>query len=256
MCLAGHKQKTLTRLIDTGSLNLYRVGPSGKLAYVWSLIALALTVGLADSVNPSTIGPALYLATGAAAVRRVLAFTVGVLAVYFIGGVVLTLGPGQAILRLFPHPSRHATHLIELCVGIALAFVAVALWLARQRVAAHLAREETKIRRSSIVVGATIMAVELPTAFPYFALIAAIVGSGRSVLSQITLLVIFNIAFIIPLLLIAATRSLAADGGRRALERVRLALDRRAALLIPVLILAVALVIASIGTIGLAGGLD
>src|SRR5207237_974821 len=135
-----------------------------------------------------TIGPALYLATGGAAVRRVLAFTLGVLAVYFIGGVVLTLGPGQAILRLFPHPSRHATHLIELCVGIALAFVAVALWLARQ--------------------------------------------------------------------LIAATRSLAADGGRRALERVRLALDRRAALLIPVLILAVALVIASIGTIGLAGGLD
>jgi hypothetical protein len=42
------------------------------------LVALVVSVGLADSLNPSTIGPALYLATGPTAVRNVVEFTVGV----------------------------------------------------------------------------------------------------------------------------------------------------------------------------------
>jgi cytochrome c biogenesis protein CcdA len=96
--------------------------------------------------------------------------------------------------------------IVELYVGVVLGFVAVGLWITRQRVARHLAREETKIRRSSIAGAATIMVVELPTAFPYFAVIAAVVGSGRNVLSRVALLMIFNVAFITPLLLIAATR--------------------------------------------------
>ncbi len=217
-----------------------------------SLIALAVTIGLADSVNPSTIGPALYLATGKDAVRRVAAFTLGVFTVYLVGGVVLTLGPGQALLALLPRPGPRATHLVELCLGAALGLVAIVLWFARERVTREVAREETAIRRSSVAVGAAIMAVELPTAFPYFAVIAAIVASGRSVLSQLALVVIFNVAFVAPLLAIAVTRCLAWEGGERALERVRAALDRRAGIVIAALLLVIAVVLASIGTAGLA----
>jgi hypothetical protein len=62
------------------------VGSSGIVARVLSLITVALTVGLADSLNPSKVGPALYLAIGKKAVRRVAAFTLGVFAVSFCGG--------------------------------------------------------------------------------------------------------------------------------------------------------------------------
>lgn len=47
------------------------VGSSGIVARVLSLITVALTVGLADSLNQSKVGPALYLAIDKKAVRRV-----------------------------------------------------------------------------------------------------------------------------------------------------------------------------------------
>jgi cytochrome c biogenesis protein CcdA len=219
---------------------------------MFALIAVAVTVGLGDSVNPSTVGPALYLATGNNAVRRVLGFTLGVFGAYLAGGVVLTLGPGQAILRLLPRPSPRTTHLVELVAGISLGLVALGLWLGRQRVARRLAQTKTKIRWSATASGAAIMLLELPTAFPYFGVIAAIVGSGRSISTQLVLLVIFNVAFVAPLLLIAATRGLLSEKGTQVLERVRAALDRKAAALIPIFILAIALVIGGVGAVGLA----
>ncbi len=215
------------------------------------LIAIALTVGLADSLNPSTVGPALYLALGRDPVRRVAAFALGVFAVSFAGGTILTLGPGRALIALVPRPGPHATHLIELAVGIALAVLAAGLWIGRERMAAHLAREPARSGRSSLVVGATIMAVELPTAFPYFAVILAILGSRTAVPGQVVVLLVFNVAFVAPLLLIAAARGLAGDGGAKVMERVRAAIDRRAAVLLSALVFAVAVVVASVGTVGL-----
>ena len=43
-----------------------------------ALIALALSIGIVDSLNPSTIVPALYLATGKSALRNLSQFIAGV----------------------------------------------------------------------------------------------------------------------------------------------------------------------------------
>ena len=40
-------------------------------------------------------------------------FTVGVFAVYFAGGAVFLLGPGQALLALVPHPGHTARYVVE-----------------------------------------------------------------------------------------------------------------------------------------------
>ncbi len=59
--------------------------------------------------------------------------------------------------------------------------------------------------KSSVLLGATITAVELPTAFPYFAAIAAIVGADVDGPREIMLLVLFNICFVAPLVGIVGT---------------------------------------------------
>ena len=82
---------------------------------------------------PTTIGPALYLATGEHSSRRVFQFTVGVFAVYLLGGVVIALGPGQLLLSLVPHPKPNVTHAIEIGVGVAMLVAAVLLWRHRHR---------------------------------------------------------------------------------------------------------------------------
>lgn len=70
------------------------------------LIGVVITIGLADSLNPTTIAPALYLATEEEPLSRVTEFTVAVFIVYLAGGVLIALGPGQLLLSLVPKPSH------------------------------------------------------------------------------------------------------------------------------------------------------
>lgn len=95
-------------------------------------VGVAISVGLADSLNPSTVGPALYIATGRHRVWRVTQFTIGVFSVTFVGGAVLTIGPGRLLLGLVPHPQGTVRHVIELGAGVVLLVVAVAIFLGRR----------------------------------------------------------------------------------------------------------------------------
>src|SRR5947209_4935186 len=135
-------------------------------------IGVMISVGLADSLNPTTVGPALYLATTGRRVWRVTQFTIGVFAVNFLGGLVLTIGPGRLLIGLVPHPQRAGRHGIELGAGGVLPGAAAALWRGRR----GLARRKLPMRSgegggSAFLAGASIAAIELPTAVPYLAVI-------------------------------------------------------------------------------------
>jgi cytochrome c biogenesis protein CcdA len=126
-------------------------------------------------------------------------FTIGVFSVNFVVGLVLTIGPGTLLLGLVPHPQRTVRHVIELVAGVILLLVAVALWRGRR----SLARRGLPLRSggggSALIAGASIAAVELATAVPYFAVIAGIVASSASVPQEIGLLVLYNVAFVLTL---------------------------------------------------------
>jgi cytochrome c biogenesis protein CcdA len=214
------------------------------------LLAVVLLIAAADSANPSTIAPALYFAAGKTPFRSLLGFIGGVAVVNVVGGLVILLGPGEALLALIPHPGLEARHLIELGLGLALLVLALVLWLARKHVASHVAGGQGWSDRSSFLVGAGIMAAELPTAFPYFAALAAIVASGESLTAQISILGLYTLVFVAPLLAILGVRLLAGDRGERWLGRLRAGLDQRLAVLLPCLVLVAAVVLIVLGTVG------
>jgi len=216
------------------------------------LLLVVLSIGFADSANPSTIGPALYLATTKQPGRTLAGFSLGVFAVYLAGGLVLLLGPGRYLIARLPHPGQTTIHWLELAAGLALMVVAFVLWRGRHRMARHLRSHEGRIRRSSLLLGGGIMLVELPTAVPYFAVIAALADSGRSTLTQIALLLLFNVAFVAPLLAILAVVRLAGERGARALARAHESLHRRAPVLIPAAVVCLAIVLVVLGALGLA----
>jgi Sap-like sulfolipid-1-addressing protein len=215
------------------------------------LLAVIVLIAIVDSANPATIAPALYLALGNVATRSLLGFIAGVFAVNLVGGLLLLIGPGSALLAVVPKPGVEVRHMIELCIGVGLLVVAVMLWAGRRRVADHVLGDQGRIDRSSFIVGAGLTAVEFPTALPYFAAIAAILGSDVNVSTQIGLLAVFNGIFIAPLLAILGVRLLAGEGGQRWLARLRTAIDRRLASLIPALVLLVAAVLVVLGSIGM-----
>jgi cytochrome c biogenesis protein CcdA len=215
------------------------------------LIGLAVSIGLADSLNPTTIAPALYLASGDRARANVTEFTLGVFAVFLIGGAVIALGPGQLLLSLVPKPSRDARHIIEVIVGVAMLFAAVMLWRHRERLSERRLPQPKGESRSSALLGATISAVELPTAFPYFAVIAAVVGSGIDPARQLLVLLLFNLCFIAPLLGIVATLTFAGRHADRLLAIGRNFLQRYWPVLLSGLMLLAGLFVVLLGVTGL-----
>jgi cytochrome c biogenesis protein CcdA len=218
-------------------------------------MGIAISIGLADSLNPSTIGPALYLAAGERARERVTQFTLAVFAVYLVGGVVIALGPGQLLLSLIPHPRHRAAHIIETAVGIALVGCGLLLWRHRHRLAERDTPRLDPRGRSSWVLGAAITAVELPTAFPYFAAIAAIVGSGIGAVRQLILLVVFNVCFVLPLIGILATLVLAGGQAQPLLAAGRRFLDRRWPTVLAGLAVAAGAFVVLLGATGFASGI-
>jgi cytochrome c biogenesis protein CcdA len=170
-----------------------------------ALTLLVLSVALADSVNPSTVVPALYLA-GAPRGRGLVAYTVGVFVVYLAGGLVLVLGPGPALIDALHRAGPRFEHGVEAIAGlVALAF-AIALWRSRS------ARHEPGRRRfdspaSAFAIGAGISAIELPTAFVYFGAVSAILSSGAGAGIAIALVVGYNALFVLPLVAIIVFRT-------------------------------------------------
>lgn len=215
-----------------------------------ALLILVVTVGLADSLNPSTIGPALYLAARPGGWRSLACFVAGVFSVSTVVGLLLALGPGRALISRIHRPGGHTTSLIELAAGVAVVVLAVTLWFLRRRISRALARGSSRQNRKSFMLGAGIMAIELPTALPYFAVLTAVVASRRSAATDAMLILLFNGAFVAPLLATLAIRSLAGDSSRM-LDRLRAKLDRHAGAFLAGLTLVVGAVLVGLGLRGL-----
>jgi cytochrome c biogenesis protein CcdA len=179
-------------------------------------------------------------------------FTAAVFTVYLGGGVIIALGPGQLLLSLIPHPGRRLGYILEVLAGVAMLTAAAFLWGYRDRLGRREPSREVRTDgRSSVLLGATITAVELPTAFPYFAVIAAIVGSGVDIVRQVILLVLFNICFIAPLLAILATLTFAGANAQRLLTTGREKLEAHWPIVLATLALLAGLFVTFLGITGL-----
>jgi cytochrome c biogenesis protein CcdA len=217
------------------------------------LIGLVISIGLADSMNPSTIAPGLYLATGRGARTGLIQFTLGVFAVNLVGGAAIALGPGEALLAIVPKPDATARYIAETVAGVVMLVAAAVLWRRRKVLAWRELPSPRSEGRSAVLLGVTIGAVELPTAFPYFAVIAAVVGSGLDPVRQLSLLALFNVAFVLPLILMILTLTFAPDRADRILRRARDLLQRHWPVLLAGLALLAGAFVTVIGVTGLTG---
>ncbi len=174
------------------------------------LTLLVASIALADSVNPSTIIPALWLA-GAPAAARLASYTLGVFAVYLAGGMVLVFGPGRVLIALLHHVQGPVEHALLAALGVFALAVAIFMWRSRATTSAQPRPRRVYTRASAFALGAGIMAVELPTAFMYFGAISAILAARLVAPLEISLLIAYNAIFVAPLVAILAGRRLAGD---------------------------------------------
>jgi cytochrome c biogenesis protein CcdA len=128
---------------------------------------------------------------------------------------------------------------------------AALLWIKRDKLAERDPPGVDPKGRASWVLGASITVIELPTAFPYFAAIAAIVGSGAGPIRQLFYLLLFNVAFVLPLLVIIGVLTFGGDQTDRLILRVRNFLERRWPHVLAAVLLAAGVIVIVLGLIGL-----
>jgi cytochrome c biogenesis protein CcdA len=172
------------------------------------LALLVASIAVADSINPSTVVPALWLAT-ASSTGRLASFTLGVLAVYLAGGLVVLFGPGRVIMSTLHHAHGPFEHVVEAAAGVAALVFAVFLWRSRTSREGQLSPRVCQTRASAFALGAGIMAIELPTAFIYFGAISAILAAHPAASLEVSLLTMYNALFVAPIVAIVVVRRLA-----------------------------------------------
>jgi cytochrome c biogenesis protein CcdA len=206
------------------------------------LIGIMISIGLADSFNPSTFVTGFFLATREGSRGVLLHFALGVFAVYTIGGIAIAAGPGRLLLLLVPRPSASLAAALEIVAG---AMLLVTSWylisrrhnLRRRRLLRGPRAGERRSRRrrhSPFMLGAGIMVFETPTALPYFAAIAAAVSARPGPVSMLLLLLIYNVCFVAPLLLMVAILTFAGAAAQPRLAKIRALIERQWPLLLGV----------------------
>lgn len=178
------------------------------------LTLLVASIGVADSINPSTVVPALWLAAAASA-GRLVSFIFGVFAVYLAGGLVILFGPGRLIMNTLHHTHGPFEHGVEAAAGLAALAFAVFLWRSRTSREVQMSPRVCPTRASAFALGAGIMAIELPTAFMYFGAISAILAVHPTAPLEILLLTMYNALFVAPIVALVVVRHLARDPADR-----------------------------------------
>jgi cytochrome c biogenesis protein CcdA len=169
------------------------------------------------------------------------------------GGTAIALGPGELLVRLAPHPGPTVTHALELGGGTLLLLAAVVLWRRRSRSLQSFGRRH-HVERAAPLVGASIALAELPTAVPYFVVIAAIVRARLGVVPDVALLALYELLYLAPVLAIAA---LCAYGSRGQaswrVERLRRRLVRYETTVLAAILFLIALALLVLGVTGFVG---
>ena len=182
-----------------------------------TLAAAIVAIGLADSINPSLISGELFVATGDHPRQKAIAFTVAAWTVTLAFGLALALGLGDLILALVPKPGRTVKYGLITAAGVVLVVGGAVVWIRRKSlVSAETGSTRHDSHRPAALLGAGIAGLELLTAFPYFAAIAMIVGSGVSNAGKLLLIILYCVIYTLPLIAIAV---LIAVMGERA-ERI------------------------------------
>jgi cytochrome c biogenesis protein CcdA len=218
---------------------------------VGALAILVLSVGALDSLNPSTLAPAVVIALGEHPVRRLSFFTAGIFVVSTAGGLVILFALGRTLVARIAHPSAHTQHVLELAIGIVLLVAAGLLWVLRARLRSRLTRAPKGAERSTFLLGAGIMAIELPTAFPYFAAILATLGAVNGAARQTVFVVLYNVVFVAPLVLLTAIVAASGDRYRERIARVSEAIRDRAPVVLPIGVACIGGALTAIGLRGL-----
>lgn len=181
---------------------------------LFSLLGLALL----DSINPSALAVTIFLLLqGRSYVPRVLTYVSAVFLSYLGIGVLLMLGLGS----VWEYVDGPAAYAVQGVAGALLLGYAVFAPSRKPRADTKPRKPRSMGLAAIFLLGLTITVVEFSTAFPYLGALAILTNADLALGQWLTLLVGYNVVFVLPPLLLLAAYAAFGDGVRDRLEWLR-----------------------------------
>ncbi|MBW4662396.1 MAG: GAP family protein [Drouetiella hepatica Uher 2000/2452] len=165
-----------------------------------SLLAYLVAIAALDSLNPTTTAIQIYLLSTPKPVPRSVSFITGVFITYWTAGLAVTLGASQLTINL-PGLPPLLMYTLQLIIGIVLLLVG---WNLNK-----FAGDSQEAKRpaqltiaQTFLFGSAATLWDFPTALPYLAAIERIVRSQFDLFTTMGILAIYNIIFVLPLIVL------------------------------------------------------
>jgi len=200
----------------------------------WGIL---LPILLSDVLNPVLFTFMVYAAGSKRPVAASSAMLLGHTVAYIISGVVLVYGIEQLSTRL-ANP-RTIDFVIEFVIALAL------LWLVLRTRKDKGKRPDEQTPEITVpkafIFGAVVNLIGIPFAIPYFAAIDQLLKSGLDTTGMIIALVLYNLAYALPFLLIPLLTAIMGDRSKPILAKVNGMMEKASDIIMPLLLLVIGL---------------
>jgi cytochrome c biogenesis protein CcdA len=198
------------------------------------LLTSIITLTLIDSLNPSTTAAQIFLLALKKPVSRVISFILGTFVMYTAFGFIIIFILGEPIKGFF-YELGSTDYLILLAIGIALIAVGTILgWkryigkegrsksegYVKKAMAPMMAMLKTLNPVHTFFFGMASTAFDLPTSAFYFVALASLLDAGIGPFETTSLLILYNLLYIIPLIVILLIYMIARDKSGPLMNRI------------------------------------
>ena len=196
------------------------------------LLTLLTPFLLADVLNPVLFGFMVVAAGTARPILNSSALLLGHTLAYFGAGILLSFGL-EAVTERLGNPQD-----IDFVLGLVIGLACLGFALPSRKPAQKKTEEEA-IRLtplSAISWGAILNFVGIPFALPYFAALGQILSTDIASAQQWLALVLYNLAYTLPFLLVPVMVAISGDAAKPLLQKINGWLDRGSEVLMPLLL--------------------
>lgn len=189
------------------------------------LVITVLGIAALDSINPSAILVTFWLLPRRNYAQAVTAYVAGIFLTYLALGIILLSGFSK-ISSITDTSNNLAFLIAELCIGIGL-FV-YSFFIKPGRNDLILKRLESRTNLLALfMLGSLVTVIEFTTALPYIGAIGVLAGANINIYQQLSLLLVYNLIFIMPPLIIMCVYMLLGESVKRHFTRWKNTIEKR-----------------------------
>jgi len=205
------------------------------------LIIVLIPLLITDVVNPVLLTGVIYSLGSRKPYLNASSVLFGWFLIYFLAGIGIAIG-FDALVDLLDNP-KPIHFIIQIVVSILLFFFAAKLIKSDGNKDKRPEFDESKKLTlfGAFWIGASINLIGLPFAIPYFAVMDQIIKSDLNVVKAVTVLVIYNLLYILPFVVLMIIRKIFGKKGDNILNKINEWMDRISAFLMPLLLIGIGL---------------